>query len=150
MNQIEQMFYDALLEVFRLEVNDELYTPGTDTCDYLCLFSPGELYNIEILDYQHPIGIYVVDFYIESISGLKFVVEIDGHETHKTKEQRFKDYKRERLLQEDGIIVFRFMASEVYVNAFQCAKWTVETIGKYDEKLSERVIDAYESGRNKE
>ena len=121
MNQIEQQFYDAIL-------NDEMY----DT--------------IESIEPQYPIGIYIVDFYIKVRGGDEYIIEIDGHEAHKTKEQRFKDYRRERFLQEEGKIVFRFMASEVYVNAAQCARWVLETINRYEEKRSNEIVSAYESG----
>jgi very-short-patch-repair endonuclease len=150
MNKIEQMFYDALLAVFRNHMNNEDYKDGMDAMEYLSLFEPGEIGNIETLNYQVPMGIYIVDFLIVSTEGQEFVIEIDGHEFHKTKEQRFKDYQRERFLQEQGKIVFRFMASEVYTNAYKCALWTVDTISEYSEKLSNQIIDAYEAGsRNK-
>ena len=66
------MFYDAWIE-HDLE-NDESYS-----------VIPGE-----------SIDIYIVDFLIDQ----KNVIEIDGHEYHKTKEQRAKDCQRERYLME--------------------------------------------------
>ena len=42
---------------------------------------------------QSPIGIYIVDFlFYTNVPNCNFVVEIDGQESHKTKEQRYKDY----------------------------------------------------------
>jgi hypothetical protein len=83
MNKIEQMFYDALLAVFRNHMNNEDYKDGMDAMEYLSLFEPGEIGNIETLNYQVPMGIYIVDFLIVSTEGQEFVIEIDGHEFHK-------------------------------------------------------------------
>lgn len=145
MNEIERKFYDALLEVFKKNMNGE-HESVTDTMKYLSLFEPGEIGCIELLECQAPLGIYIADFLITSTEGLKFVIEIDGHDSHKTKEQRFKDYQRERFLQEQGIIVFRFMASEVYTNAYKCASWVVDTISDYSIRLADKIIEAYEAG----
>lgn len=65
---------------------------------------------------QVPIGIYKVDFVIGSCA-----IEIDGHEWHKTKEQREYDYKRERYLIRQKYIPVRFTASEVFVDPQKCA-----------------------------
>lgn len=145
MNEIERRFYDALLEVFKNDMNRER-EDVTDAIKYLSLFEPGEIGCIELLECQAPLGIYIADFLITSTEGLKFVIEIDGHDAHKTKEQRFKDYQRERFLQEQGIIVFRFMASEVFTNAYKCASWAVNTISEYSMRLSDKIIEAYEAG----
>jgi very-short-patch-repair endonuclease len=82
---------------------------------------------------QKPIGIYIVDFYFEA-GTVKVAVEIDGHEAHKTKEQRYKDYCRERFLLSEGIITIRFTGSEVFVDADKCASETMKLIEKiYDD-----------------
>jgi len=67
MNEIEQRFYDAYKEI-------------TETSDY-----PEDLidYIKNDLEVQIPIGIYKPDFVLDD-----FIIEIDGHEYHKTKEQR--------------------------------------------------------------
>jgi very-short-patch-repair endonuclease len=127
-------------------MDNESYEEGMDAKKYLALFEPGEIGCIGALNYQVPMGIYIADFLITSTEGQEFVIEIDGHEAHKTKEQRFRDYQRERFLQEQGKIVFRFMASEVYTDAYKCALWTVDTISDYAEKLSNKIIEAYEAG----
>jgi very-short-patch-repair endonuclease len=145
MNKIEQMFFDALLTVFRNEMNDVGYESWMNVCDYNAILEE-RIGGIETITYQFPIGIYIVDFLITSTEGLEFVIEIDGHESHKTKEQRFKDYQRERFLQENGKIVFRFMASEIYVNARTCAMWVVRTIDKYNTTCAEKILDAFETG----
>ena len=85
------------------------------------------------------IGPYKADFLINENT----VVEIDGHESHKTKEQRSKDYKRERFLQGEGYIVVRFTGTEVYLEAEKC----VEEAVKISCLFSEKIIDAYEKGQ---
>ncbi len=54
---------------------------------------------------------YRVDF---AIPDKKFVIELDGHEYHKTREQRTSDAKRERHLINKGWQVLRFTGSEIY------------------------------------
>lgn len=62
---------------------------------------------------QQKILDYTVDFLI--VYGDKYIViECDGHEWHeKTKEQASKDKKRDRELQKEGYIVFRYSGSDV-------------------------------------
>jgi len=67
---------------------------------------------------QVVIGIYVVDFIVNG----KYIIEIDGHEWHKTKEQREFDYKRERYLLKRGYTVLRYTGTEIYLSAKECAK----------------------------
>jgi hypothetical protein len=111
MNIIEKMFWDS--------VND-LHDPD----------DPGP-YVPEVI-----IGPYKVDFvYLD-----KIVVEIDGHEYHKTKEQRDYDYKRERYLMKKGYIVVRFTGTEIFLDSETCAEevcdiynaWENEKINHYD------------------
>jgi very-short-patch-repair endonuclease len=97
MNEIEQMFYDAFLEESDKESNE-----------LCCVFS---------IVPQAVIGIYVVDFVVND----KFIIEIDGYEFHKTKEQREKDYKRERYLLRHGFTVIRFTGTEVFLSRNNCA-----------------------------
>lgn len=53
---------------------------------------------------QHPIGIYVVDFYCHS---LKLIIEADGS-IHNQKEIQLVDHERQKLLEADGLRVIRF------------------------------------------
>jgi len=92
MNQIEQRFYDA----FIAELSGRK--------------------DITIED-QIPIGNYRVDFVVNG----EFIVEIDGHEYHKTVDQREVDYCRERRLQHLGYTVVRFTGTEVYNCPSHCA-----------------------------
>lgn len=60
---------------------------------------------------------YVIDF---AIPDYMIAIEIDGHDYHKTKEQRTNDAVRERNLQMRGWFVIRFTGSEVYSNMKKC------------------------------
>jgi very-short-patch-repair endonuclease len=129
MNEIERKFYDAFCDYYGLKgFND----------DDEALLKVAEIKGIVFNDLQaqFPIDLSIVDFYFEielPFSTISFVVEIDGHEYHKTKEQRYHDYVRERKLQAKGIIVVRFTASEVFVNAESC----VEELDKIMKKFND-------------
>ena len=100
MNEIEKRFYDAFV--------------GSDDPNR------GEI------RFQEPVGIYFVDFIIYGAYQYPLAIEIDGQESHKTKEQRYYDCKRGRFLLKEGYVVARFTASEVYVDAQGCVKEALE------------------------
>jgi very-short-patch-repair endonuclease len=52
--------------------------------------------------------------------GQPHVVELDGHEWHKTKEQRGSDAERERWFEQRGIRVHRFTGSQVHADPIGC------------------------------
>jgi len=58
---------------------------------------------------QHPLGIYVVDFYCHK---LKLVIEVDGS-VHSLKEIKEADLERQRLLEMEGLKVIRFTNEEI-------------------------------------
>jgi len=58
---------------------------------------------------QHPISLYIVDFYCHS---LKFVVEIDG-EVHAEDEVAKHDIERQKNLEAEGIRFLRFTNERV-------------------------------------
>jgi len=66
---------------------------------------------------QLEIDNYRIDFAFEK---QKLAVELDGHEYHKTKEQRTRDSKRDRKLTSLGWSVIRFTGSEIHENVIQC------------------------------
>lgn len=70
-------------------------------------------------------GKYRLDFASED---LKVAIEIDGHDYHKTKDQRTKDAERQRSLEKDGWRVIRFTGTEVFNNPRKCAVDTVVLI----------------------
>lgn len=59
---------------------------------------------------QFEIGKYRVDFFV---SNKGCVIELDGHEYHKSREQRTNDAKRERFIEMQGYQVVRFTGSEI-------------------------------------
>jgi hypothetical protein len=91
------------------------------------LFSLGRIPNLMP---QVEIGKYRVDF---ALVERKIVIEIDGHDYHKTREQRTRDAQRERYLQLNGWRVIRFTGSEIYKDPSGC----VAEVAK--------LLDAFES-----
>lgn|GEM_PF-2752374 len=83
---------------------------------------------------QVPCGGYIIDFVIDYPfpTKTKIAIEIDGHETHKTKAQRLNDYARERFLMAKNMIVIRFTASEIYVDAAACVDEVWQIIYGFD------------------
>lgn len=70
----------------------------------------------EKMKFQVRVGPYRVDFlYIN-----EFVIELDGHDFHSGKEQRDRDYERERYLQNAGYEVIRFTGTQVMRNPRNC------------------------------
>lgn len=87
---------------------------------------PGDNQEIQI-ECQKQIGKYRVDFCFTVVSDhgpvSRLIVECDGHDFHeRTKEQAAKDRSRDRDLQEQGYVVYRFTGSEIYRGAFGCAR----------------------------
>jgi len=78
---------------------------------------------------QYPVGRYRIDF---ALPRLKLAVELDGHDYHKTKEQRTHDAKRDRALGADGWSVLRFTGSEVFRDPAQCVSEVSEEIRRRD------------------
>ena len=70
---------------------------------------------------QHPIGVYVADFYCASA---KLVVEIDGLD-HAAAERLDRDAMRDQILESTGHQVMRIAASEVLTNPDGVAEWVV-------------------------
>lgn len=89
----------------------------------------GEVDVCYSLKSQKAIGIYKVDFLYGTL-----IIEIDGHEYHKTKEQREYDYKRERYLMKKGYTVMRFMGTEVYLEPKKCVMDAID----FGEEVTER------------
>ena len=123
-NDIENKFYRALRDVAGVDIG---YIKQYPPC-YFRLVAP-----------QTPIDLYVVDFYIETWFGSKVAVEIDGHEYHKTKEQRFHDYQRERYLQKRNVQVVRSTGTEVFINANACVENLLEILQEWDKRFANLV-----------
>jgi very-short-patch-repair endonuclease len=61
---------------------------------------------------QHPLGIYIVDFYCPTI---RLAIELDGGQ-HNDPRHQARDGRRTRLLQNKGITVIRFWNNDVLEN----------------------------------
>ena len=61
---------------------------------------------------QHPLGIYIADFYSYSIN---LVIEVDG-EIHESEDQKDKDTERSQVLNPWGIDIIRFTNNQVMSN----------------------------------
>lgn len=72
---------------------------------------------IKNLEPNEWIGKYRVDFMIRD---KKIAIELDGHDYHKTKEQRTNDAERSRYLQKNGWRVVRFTGSEIHRDINKC------------------------------
>jgi very-short-patch-repair endonuclease len=60
-------------------------------------------------------------------------VELDGHDYHKTKEQRTSDAQRQRWLEMNNWRVIRFTGTEVHKNVWSCVKQTIAFLNKVNE-----------------
>lgn len=75
---------------------------------------------------------FAFSFSVDSGLGGSWIVECDGHGWHeRTKQQAARDKKRERELQADGFIVYRFTGSEIYKDAVSCAKEIYNVLSAY-------------------
>jgi len=78
------------------------------------------------LEPQHEVNVagktYRIDFVYP---GKPIAIELDGHDYHKTKEQRTADAQRERALQSVGWTVIRFTGTEIYHDAQKCVLETI-------------------------
>ena len=61
---------------------------------------------------QHPIGIYIVDFYAHKF---KLIIELDG-KYHQNKKQQILDKERTTFLEFNGLKVIRFKNDEILEN----------------------------------
>jgi very-short-patch-repair endonuclease len=77
------------------------------------------------LEREQWIGRYRVDFLIRE---KRFVIELDGHDYHKTKQQRTSDASRQRYLQGLGYTVIRFTGSEIYKDVSKCVAETIQLL----------------------
>lgn len=76
---------------------------------------------------QHPVGPYRLDF---AIPEKRIAIELDGHEYHKTKEQRTHDAARDRYLMENDWTVLRFTGTEIYKNTKACVDQICRIVDK--------------------
>ena len=122
MNKIEKKFFDAWNN-YSIEQEDEDYKFVDE--DPIC--DKGLTHGVVI-------GPYKVDFTYGDC-----VIELDGHEYHKTKEQRDHDYKRERYLQKLGYNVIRFTGTEVFLDDRKCV---IDMVGIHN-TFEQKIIDSW-------
>lgn len=78
------------------------------------------------LDAQISVGPYRIDFaHIPS----RIAVELDGHDFHKSRQQRTHDARRDRYLSEHGWRVVRFTGSEIHRDTKKCVAEVGRLIG---------------------
>lgn len=80
---------------------------------------------------QHPVNIYIVDFYCHEI---KLAIEVDG-EIHSKKEKHENDLNRTAELERLGIKVIRFTNKDIFGDF----EWVKMQIVKFCEELVEEV-----------
>lgn len=89
---------------------------------------------------QYKVGKYRCDFVVE---GYNILVECDGYDNHKTKEQLTHDCQRDRYLAGEGYTVLRFSGSEINSNPDECAKdilkFIVKRCGARDENWETNI-----------
>ena len=94
------------------------FTPGTFESPIEKLFYELAQYELNLYA-QHSVGPYRLDF---AIPEKLIAIELDGHDYHKTKEQRTHDAKRDRYLSEHGWTVLRFTGTEIYRDTRSCVE----------------------------
>lgn len=76
-------------------------------------------------DAEEQVSRYRADFLDKS---RRLVIELDGHEDHKSKEDRTYDAQRDRQLHRDGYTVLRFTGSEIYSKLARCIEEVKQTL----------------------
>jgi cyclase len=101
-----KMFYEAdpLLFERAKHVRNHLTAAEMKLWDYLRTKPFGYKFRR-----QHPIGIYIVDFYCHP---LKLVIEADGN-IHEIASVQQDDQERQRTLETEGLHVIRFTNTEI-------------------------------------
>lgn len=89
------------------------------------------MHKIPNLRPQVVVGPYRVDL---AIPEKKVAIELDGHEFHKTSNQRTHDAQRERYLQKQGWQVIRFTGKEIHKDVFACIDDAIQIIEAIPEK----------------
>lgn len=71
---------------------------------------------------------YRVDFVVHDDKGIVLGVELDGHDSHKTKEQRTHDARKDRFFQQFGLDIVRFTGTELTADPERCIKEFVNLV----------------------
>lgn len=136
--EIEKLFVAAMLAYEKWgDPSIDLRLPRTEE-DERKYFDDAAKRHIIVMRPQAQVGEWRVDFLIHAFAWKrdgtpdrwrKLIVECDGHDFHeRTKEQAAKDRGRDRLVQMDGIEIFRFTGSELWRDPWGCAKQVYDWI----------------------
>jgi len=111
MNEIEMRFYEAASKCIpNLKAQHEVKT------------SRGITYRLDFAKLD------AMDFKDNTIR--KIAIEIDGHEYHKTKEQRTYDAEKELNLKLDGWEVIRFTGTQIHDNLEYCVNVAIKLVNQ--------------------
>lgn len=77
------------------------------------------------LEPQYSVGEYHADFLVRDTD---ILIECDGYDYHKTKEQIALDYERERFFVKSGYRVIRFTGTEINNDPEQCCREIIDVI----------------------
>lgn len=80
-------------------------------------------------DEETQVSRYRVDFIDHS---RKLVIELDGHEGHKSKQDRTYDAQRDRQLHREGYTVLRFTGSEIWSDVDRCIEEVKQTLALWE------------------
>lgn len=121
---------EALVSVLKHYLSENQVTELSRLCE-----SPIEVKYLEAIypelpqiTPQYQVNGYRLDF---ALPDKQIAIELDGHEFHKTKEQRTNDAERERHLELSGWRVIRFTGSEIYQDVNKCVNQTMKLIAKW-------------------
>ena len=144
MNEIEKKFFDSLCKVvnsktvWNIENRENKVidfakvvkkSKKKDKLDFILKFKRGRKKKIQVFYFGNKeyYKLYKPDFLF--ITPKKtFLVEIDGYQSHSSKDQLIHDKKRDREFMKIGIPTIRFTGSEVFKDSILCAKETIEII----------------------
>lgn len=124
---IENQMAEALIYVFHPNQNQHFswswpILDGRSFCaGHILKFRENRVVIIS----QSPVLDWRVDFLVAAWSRrawVRIVIECDGHDFHeRTKDQAKRDRSRDRAMQRQGYVVYRFTGSEIFQDAWRCA-----------------------------
>lgn len=121
MNELERKFFDvAIMRIPNLIPQYEVQT------------SAGKKYRLDFAK--------IINHNLKRNKLLKIAIELDGHDFHKTKEQRTNDTERQHNLELDGWKVIRFTGSQIYKDLNHCVDVAAKLIDKSLEDYNESII----------
>lgn len=83
------------------------------------------------------VGRYRPDFMIRD---RKFIIELDGHDTHSSVDDRTRDVQRQRYLQRLGWTVIRFTGREIYRDADACVSEVLDHLAAFSTPAPDYAI----------